>query len=921
MMEGQPGKRDIHGSAPVLARISGLSADTIATFATGLCEVEVSHLQAIRAELAQARAELVDHLHAAIPGAPLPLRRALLAAKRDVFNDRGLERHRCAAYWEELRRFAGPFFDSVDRLEGDLIFHAAELEAAYTHIREREWRRLLALLDNPSLLRGIALASPVLVESLQRYRDLAGFQRDSRIEASLLRYASRAALKLSPYSTLTCSALGKARDDLPTEGLRLLGQDWSQRSLVRLKRYSLSQITEMLRRYPLVREVLQVGLNSSAEEVAPGRYRFLNPASWVLEPDGGRICSVLPAIVTASLEGPVASWLWRALPERSVTWAELTAWLNTELPGEQNTEEMEKLLQLGFLRCLWPWPANEGHLEKCLLGFLRALSDARLQVVVERLGHLVALEEGFRTTSDPARSVLEIERLLDQTWEAVLELLALAPEIRRPRVKKGEIYEDVLLIPSRESSTTEIVEVPAVSMREAASAIDPILRLTHLFHPRHDFLHALGATMAERWPGRREVGVLELLSTIQPLWREHARFFASVRSADGWRETFNPLALQRLEELAFLRTQVWEKAIASVRSVGGESRICPRILTEALEQVPEAYSPPVGACLLLQPADGTGRHWMVNRIFEGTGRYGSRFTSLLDESTRNAYTGHFTARSRVEWLGEEIELLDLFSNQGDTLNVHAVQTRHVLELPGEEIGGPERRLRLADLRIRLHEKTGMPILVDVSGRGYLPVFLGGASQELLPVPLKLLSLFGPAEVRPLLPPSRERREGAAVVRERLSLQNLVLSRKRWMIPQAALPEKVGRLTEAAAFAAINHWRSELGIPDRIFVIEKVSRSPVEVFKPQYIDFTSPLFVEIFRSILQAVSGVIKIEEVLPMTETMLRDAKGVRWGVEILLDSLAFREEIKYSHEPGSSTVTAGAGDVEVVKFASSPLH
>ena len=299
----------------------------------------------------------------------------------------------------------------------------------------------------------------------------------------------------------------------------------------------------------------------------------------------------------------------------------------------------------------------------------------------------------------------------------------------------------------------------------------------------------------------------------------------------------------------------------------------------------------------------------MNRIFEGTGRYGSRFTSLLDEPARNDYSRHFAARSRVEWQGEKLDLLDLLSTQGDTLNVHALQTRHVLEMPGEETGGTERRLRLADLRIRLHEKTGMPTLVDRSGRNYLPVFLGGASQEFLPVPLKILSLFGPAEVRPVVPLPRERREGGTVVRERLSLHNLVLSRKRWMIPRAALPAKVGGSTEAATFAAINHWRRELGIPDRIFIIERVSRSPVEVFKPQYIDFTSPLFVDIFCSILQAAPDLIKIEEMLPLADAMPRDEQGARWGVEIVLDSLAFRETMVYSDEHRSSINTAGAGD------------
>ncbi len=162
MMERQSGKRDIHGGTPLLARISGLPADSIATFTSGLCEGEVSRFQGIRTELARVRAELVDHLHAAIPAAPLPLRRVLLAVKRDVFNDRGLARHRGSLYWEEARQFVGPSFDSVDRLEADLLSRTAELEAAYANVREREWYLLLALLEDPSFLRGVALQARFL---------------------------------------------------------------------------------------------------------------------------------------------------------------------------------------------------------------------------------------------------------------------------------------------------------------------------------------------------------------------------------------------------------------------------------------------------------------------------------------------------------------------------------------------------------------------------------------------------------------------------------------------------------------------------------------------------------------------------------------------------------------------------------------
>jgi hypothetical protein len=56
-------------------------------------------------------------------------------------------------------------------------------------------------------------------------------------------------------------------------------------------------------------------------------------------------------------------------------------------------------------------------------------------------------------------------------------------------------------------------------------------------------------------------------------------------------------------------------------------------------------------------------------------------------------------------------------------------------------------------------------------------------------------------------------------------------------------------------------------------------------KPQYIDFSSPIFVELFRQRLAA-SDQLAMEEVLPAVEDGIPDESGARWAVELQLDSL-----------------------------------
>jgi hypothetical protein len=98
---------------------------------------------------------------------------------------------------------------------------------------------------------------------------------------------------------------------------------------------------------------------------------------------------------------------------------------------------------------------------------------------------------------------------------------------------------------------------------------------------------------------------------------------------------------------------------------------------------------------------------------------------------------------------------------------------------------------------------------------------------------------------------------------------------------------MGSISDAQSFLEINRWRRGVGIPDEVFVIEKVGSTMGTVYKPQVIDFRSPSFIELFRSIVNVSEHEITLEEALPVRAGFPQDAAGVRWGVELILDSLA----------------------------------
>jgi hypothetical protein len=903
---------------PFLVRLSGLPASALELFASRSCARDLATGERVRADLARMRAELVDHLYALIGDAPPALRRLLLAVKRDAFAGRELGKHRGAPEWPALLTLAGPLIEGVLALE--TILERWHLDFARRHHwerdRERHW--LHELLTNPSLRRGIALASPVLAAGLERQSRTAAAgiygRKQRKLDASLLRYVSRSACKLSPFSTFTRLALGEVADLAASAPLRLYGSGWRERSLLRLRRYLIEQDLALLLRYPPFRAGLRVGLSSTLEETSPGRYRFVRPESWQPDPVTGEMHTRGASLVQLKLSGPLIEGLITVLAEQPQLYPGLIADLAHRLAAQAGPEQiadiLDELFELGFVVWHTPWPTNVPSLERRLAEYLATLPPAAgLAAVAEGFARIAALEEAYGAAPSPLRSLLEIDRLLDAVWQEEVQLPArapLPPAVRRYRAKAGDLCEDVFLEPAKApaaGSADALCQVSANTLRGILACVEPWVTVANLQGHRFDFLHTLGELMRERWPhggeaGRR-VGVLELFAACQSLWRDYRRFLAEGATAESGSggdtascsslTCFNPLGLPSIEALRCLREELWRDIGKTLRTGETEQPICPAALRALVAGLPTAYAPAVGACLLLQPANAAQNLWVLNRMFEGTGRYGSRFTAVMSEPVRRRFAAAFTRGSRRSLPERELELLDLMWSRGDTLNVHAPMTRRVLELPGETLDlEPGRQLRLRDLAVEVDTESELPVLVDAFGRRLQPVHLGGAASRFLPSLVQFLALWGPGEWQPPAPPATIRRRGEVTVRERLTVGNVVVLRKRWFCPPAQLAAELAGLEDAAAFAVIHRWRGAMGIPPRVFWIERVCHPSIEEFyKPQYLDLTSPLFVALFRSALVADNGPLAFEEVLPAPEAWPADRDGRRWALELQLDTLA----------------------------------
>lgn len=116
---------------------------------------------------------------------------------------------------------------------------------------------------------------------------------------------------------------------------------------------------------------------------------------------------------------------------------------------------------------------------------------------------------------------------------------------------------------------------------------------------------------------------------------------------------------------------------------------------------------------------------------------------------------------------------------------------------------------------------------------------------------------------------------------RITIDRFVMRRESWRFNPDDLPFAFGA-TEIERFVGAKRWARARGLPRSIYV-----RSSLEI-KPIYVDFDSPLAVNILSKIVRAakehVSGTayLKVSEMLPtLEESWLPDAAGNRYTAEL----------------------------------------
>ena len=375
---------------PVIGRLAGLPARVLEPLQSPASAALLLAGEEVERALREARSAMVDAIAGALPGFCPADRRLLLAVKRSCFNGQELSRYGKRAEWPALLQVSPGLAERIVTLEEQLQAQDRALGVLYARELTRERRHVLDLLEDRRFLRGVAMGAPDLVRKARSQAPslvASGFAKPpAKWEESLLRFATRAAAKLSANSTLTSCAPGSIRPSAAAPGLHFDRVPQREISLVRLKRPQLEQLQALLMCHPAVRRRGLVAWNDSVEELEPGRFRFVRDGRWKLAPDAEELLYAEPARVKVSPSNPLLGAARETLREGALRYDDLLARLETGPPSAGGASAaragLEQLLELGLLLLLPPGPSTSpgssgGSAASCVRSPRRSSASAK----------------------------------------------------------------------------------------------------------------------------------------------------------------------------------------------------------------------------------------------------------------------------------------------------------------------------------------------------------------------------------------------------------------------------------------------------------------------------------------------------------------------------------------------------------------
>jgi hypothetical protein len=898
-----------------VCRLSALSSHLISDLHSDECSAILSSISSVDDSISADINDVSTLLFRAIGAVEdRQQRQSLIKCRRELFNERlvsstvlevavlGLD----ATEASRVRRLNTYLAERQSLL--------ARLENAYETAMCDARDHLRRAVDIEAFRKGILASSDALYGAMESYRSNDGRRSPgarARTERGLLRYLTRASMKATPFGTFCTILPGEFIKSDPAQtvsrsGLVHISGSSVQRSVVRLNKRIYADLAALIQRNGTLRDRLLLQLNPTIVDeenglvflsVRRGRESFQRVAPHP-------VYEVVRDALNHSTEG---------------RFGDLTRLLSTdariEATAAEATDLLNHLVTIGFLRLALGIREQEARWDVPLAALLDATSNDAASVAASQLRILGTLGTRWEVATSAERPALL--SLSKNCVEAALEALG-AKKIQyvplpfmedasagaRATLERNASLEpafrdlDRLIAAGRRISIARIEQANMRHFFDVYYGVEtravPLMQFYEDYHREHRKAHL-------DIVGARKQG----------------------QQANGY-DAENPFRQEFIDTLFAARRRL--AALVTERCAGStgldEIDVSPDEVDSIVCSVPapadEQVSVDIFASYVPGQQNAPSRFVVRNGFGEGFGKFFSRFLHLLpDEITADLRSANQSS--------ETVMLAEICGDANFNANLHPPLMDWEIGYPTGEAGVAGQQIAAADIVVERHAKDSFALTLYHSavGRRVIPVDLGILNPDGRPALYQLLSRFTPAchISIPLSPfevgtatnvPLQDARTSAtnppsapvelrrSAYRPRVVFNNgVVLARRTWYVLSDDIPTRGPEEKPHRFFARINRWRREIGIPREAFMRmwPRQSAAPVDsaagaagasreesirervadtaakpvadrgsknLSKPQYIDFESPLVLNMFEhAVTELPLATVVFEEYYP----------------------------------------------------------
>lgn len=860
----------LHRVSPVpLKQMNVLSSERLSVF--------LDHLQQTEQDFEEHCEKFTDLLFEKIQLCQNPKdRNKLLNGKRAIHNRKQLKPQEEQIIQTHLNKKEQEWLENYKQYLTSISSELEKGEILFKEALETTRKNFQSLIrENESFIQSLQLSSQSLFSQLNGYLNTntsALKKTQIQAETALLKYLTRQYTKTSPFSRFTCLSLGESTKKNDTIQAK-----------VRLNNYLLPYLKGLLLQVPEIARNIPIRRNPTIESKKTSYSYLVN-------------FNNVEVFQQINRSGGLDYML--SCADGNVTIARLSQQLTAEFEATEPSAieaYLFQLMDIGFIEPNINVSGTDPEWSAKFLDFLRQIGTENpdSKSLQHGLEHLQEATTHFGNTDTSTR-----QRILDEALEVFKEAVYTFCTRYDLPFSEGEANKEVkkqfLDKVNQDTSfriryfngfyfTKETIFYEDAAISEASPyTVRDLQPLTRKLDNLYQILLALSPSKEQNkaqqhffktyYPGKNTIPLMRF-------YEDYSREFLKPHKQE--KEHLMASFLQEKSEKQEQQEQLFKNRFMELlkHKAGPHEQL--NFTEEELSNVfvvgqKQASRYTKGTHIQLYHSKNNEICGVVNSVFNGYGRGYGRFLHLFPETIADEIRNQ-----NRDFFGDSI-MAEIKDASCFNANIHPPLLPHEILIPGGNTNLPEdQQLPVRDLVVQC-DNHSIYLLHEPTGKKVLPFDLCLQTTKTRSELYQLLVSFSPSAPFAVFPLQNwlyeyieANQKNEVIVFPRIVFEEqLTLFRKCWKVPCAVLPEDLSTVSDFDYSHQLKAWRNKYDIPRNCFVFitptHKMAgkNATFDDYKPQFIDFESPLLIRLFRKAIRKADQFIRIEEMLPGKEAV-----------------------------------------------------